>query len=89
MFIPRRLRGREAGRDGEFSVHGAVGDIATEEGRRALLEACPEPDILVTNNRGPRPGRLDEISDADLAEALDLHFAAPIHLMRAVMGGMV
>lgn len=80
---------KEAGRDGEFAVHGVVADIATEEGRRALLQACPAPDILVTNNRGPRPGRLDEISDADLAEALDLHFAAPIHLMRAVMGGMV
>lgn len=77
----------EVGRTGP--AHGVVGDIATPEGRAALVEACPEPDILVTNNRGPRPGRLDEITDEDLSEALGLHFSAPIHLLRAVMGGMV
>ncbi|BBB00329.1 putative dehydrogenase [Actinacidiphila reveromycinica] len=69
-------------------VHGVVGDLTTTGGRGALLEACPEPDILVTNNRGPRPGRLGELAEADLAEALDLHFSAPIHLLRAVVDGM-
>ena len=28
----------------------AVGDLNTEAGRKALLDSCPEPDILVTNN---------------------------------------
>ncbi|MEU6540968.1 SDR family oxidoreductase [Streptomyces sp. NPDC047000] len=74
---------------GRLAVHGVVGDLTTTEGRNALLEACPDPDILVTNNRGPRPGRLGEISDADLREALELHFAAPIHLLRVVIDGMV
>ncbi|MEO0392933.1 MAG: SDR family NAD(P)-dependent oxidoreductase, partial [Pseudomonadota bacterium] len=27
----------------------AVGDIATDEGQRAALEVCPEPDILINN----------------------------------------
>lgn len=72
-----------------LAAHGVVADLATAEGRNALLEACPEPDILITNNRGPRPGRLGEISEADLSEALELHFAAPIHLLRAVIDGMV
>ena len=31
-------------------------DINTDAGRRALIAACPEPDILVTNNEGPPPG---------------------------------
>lgn len=79
----------EVGASGRPAVHGVVGDLTTEEGRRALLEACPDPDILVTNNRGPRPGRLDEISEDDLTEALDLHFSAPIHLLRAVLDGMI
>src|SRR4029077_9092860 len=28
-------------------------DVATAEGQKALLAACPEPDILVNNNGGP------------------------------------
>ena len=32
-----------------------VADITTGAGRIALLEACPTPDILVTNNAGPPP----------------------------------
>src|SRR5262249_59202286 len=30
-----------------------VADVATAEGQKALLAACPEPDILVNNNAGP------------------------------------
>ena len=36
-------------------VTAIAADIATEEGRRALLAACPDPDILLTNNGGPSP----------------------------------
>ena len=28
-------------------------DVATADGQRKLLAACPEPDILVNNNAGP------------------------------------
>ena len=28
-------------------------DVATAEGQKALLAACPQPDILVNNNAGP------------------------------------
>jgi 3-oxoacyl-[acyl-carrier protein] reductase len=79
---------REVGDAAALPVHGVAGDLTTAQGRAALLAACPEPDILVTNNRGPRPGRLAELAEADLAEALDLHFSAPIHLLRAVVDGM-
>src|SRR5476651_1337692 len=30
-----------------------VGDVATPEGQKTLLAACPSPDILVNNNSGP------------------------------------
>jgi 3-oxoacyl-[acyl-carrier protein] reductase len=70
-------------------AHGVAADLTIGDGRRVLLQACPEPDILVTNNRGPRPGRLDQLTDADLAEALDLHFWAPLQLLRGVLDGMV
>ncbi|MCX6540923.1 MAG: SDR family NAD(P)-dependent oxidoreductase, partial [Actinobacteria bacterium] len=40
---------------GEISL--VVGDITLDDTRAALLQACPEPDIVVTNNGGPPPGR--------------------------------
>ncbi len=69
-------------------VRAVAADITTAAGRAELLAACPEPDILVTNNAGPRPGRLLDIGDDDLARALELHFWAPIGLVRSVVGGM-
>jgi 3-oxoacyl-[acyl-carrier protein] reductase len=63
-------------------------DITTAEGRAALLAACAEPDILVTNNAGPKPGTISEVTDDDLARALDLHYWGPISLVRSVLPGM-
>ena len=34
-------------------VTAIVADVGTPEGQKALLAACPEPDILVNNNGGP------------------------------------
>src|SRR5262245_19790210 len=39
------------------TVKAVAGDIALGTTREALLAVCPEPDILVTNNGGPMPGR--------------------------------
>lgn len=69
-------------------VVGVGADLITAEGRVRLLEACPAPDILVTNNRGPKPGTLAEVSDEDFELALDLHYRAPIRLVRSVIGAM-
>ena len=63
-------------------------DITTDAGRASLLSACPEPDIVVLNNRGPRPGSLGETTDADLQLALDLHFWTPIKILQLVVPGM-
>ncbi|TGD86300.1 SDR family oxidoreductase [Mycolicibacterium sp. CH28] len=69
-------------------VRAVAADIATAAGRESLLAACPSPDILVTNNAGPKPGAFTEIDDADLAVALDLHYFAPLGLVRGVLDGM-
>ncbi|MEX5669237.1 SDR family NAD(P)-dependent oxidoreductase, partial [Pseudomonas neuropathica] len=37
-----------------------VADLSTAAGRTTLLAACPVVDILVTNNGGPEPGRLED-----------------------------
>ena len=31
-------------------------DVTTEEGRKQILAACPNPDILINNAGGPPPG---------------------------------
>jgi 3-oxoacyl-[acyl-carrier protein] reductase len=70
------------------SVIGAAADITTADGRQTLLAAAPHVDILVTNNVGPKPGTIADITEEDLTEALRLHFHAPIALVKAVLPGM-
>ncbi len=43
-------------------------DVASPEGQKALLAACPEPDILVNNNAGP-PFR--DFRDLDRQKMID------------------
>ena len=84
----RALEAELADRDGGGRVSAVAADITTESGRAALLAACPEPDILITNNRGPTPGMLGEMTDELFDEALTLHYRAPMALVRAVLPGM-
>jgi 3-oxoacyl-[acyl-carrier protein] reductase len=66
-----------------------AGDIADEETQRALLAACPEPDILVNNNGGPPPGRFQDWGRDAWVAALDANMLAPLLMIRAVLDGMV
>lgn len=63
-------------------------DITTPDGRQALLAACPEPDILVNNNAGPAPGKLDDWTPDVWQNALQANMMAPIFLIQAVIEGM-
>ena len=71
------------------AIRPVAADITTADGRAALLAACPAPDILVTNNVGPKPGSIADVTEEDLARALELHYWTPILLLRAVLPGMV
>ena len=80
----RTLSGRHA-----VEVGSVVGDIGDAANREALLAACPTPDVLVTNNGGPPPGRFaDWDRDAWIA-ALDANMLAPLAMIRLVLDGMV
>jgi 3-oxoacyl-[acyl-carrier protein] reductase len=70
------------------AVTAAPGDIATEAGRAAALEACPDPDILVNNAGGPPPGDFRDWDREAWIAALDANMLAPIFLIRAVVDGM-
>lgn len=69
-------------------VQAVAGDIATEATRAGLLEACPEPDILVNNNGGPSPGRFGDWDRGDWLQALDANMLTPLEMIRLVMDGM-
>ncbi len=64
-------------------------DITTEDGRAGALRACPEPDILITNADGPRPGDFRDWTRADWIAAVDALMLTPIELIRATVDGMV
>ncbi|MCB0998031.1 MAG: SDR family oxidoreductase [Ilumatobacteraceae bacterium] len=66
-----------------------AGDVAEAETQVALLAACAEPDILVTNNGGPTPGRFADWGRDEWIAALDANMLAPLAMIRAVLDGMV
>jgi 3-oxoacyl-[acyl-carrier protein] reductase len=66
-----------------------AGDITTPEGRSAVLDACPEPDILINNAGGPPPGDFREWDEGDWISACNANMITPIMLIRAVVDGMI
>lgn len=71
------------------TVTAVAGDIALPATRAALLDACPAPDILVTNNGGPPPGAFGQWDRDDWIGAVDANLVAPLLLIRDVLDGMV
>src|SRR5947209_17139780 len=70
-------------------VTAVVGDIATEEGRRAALAACPAPDILVNNAGGPPTGDFREWDREVWLKALTANMLTPIELIKATVDQMI
>ncbi|MCA1323232.1 SDR family oxidoreductase [Herbaspirillum sp. alder98] len=71
------------------TIRTVVGDITTAEGRALALAACPQPDILVTNAGGPKPGDFREWSREDWIAAIDANMLTPIELIKATVDGMM
>lgn len=88
---PQRLEAAAAEIRSRFSVpvRAVAGDVTTQAGRAALIAACPEPDILVTNADGMPPGDFRAWSRDDWIAALDAMMLAPIELMKATVDGMM
>ncbi|HET7410978.1 MAG TPA: SDR family oxidoreductase [Paracoccaceae bacterium] len=63
-------------------------DVTTEEGRAALLAACPDPDILVNNAGGPPPGDFRDFHLDDWRRAVEGNMISPIALIHATVYGM-
>lgn len=69
-------------------VTAVAGDITEASTRDALLRACPEPDVLVTNNGGPPPGSFQKSGRTEWMYGLDANLLAHVEMINAVVGGM-
>ena len=70
------------------TVHEIAADVSTPDGQAELLEACPEPDILVNNNGGPPRRDFRELDRDAMLDGVVQNFVTPVELIRATMDGM-
>ena len=67
-----------------------VADHSTDEGRKRILTACPNPDILVHTCSPPTvTGDFLEIDNDEWQASLDTTLLGPVQFMKAVIPGMV
>lgn len=71
------------------SVKTIAADYNSDEGRAAILEACPDCDILVSNP-GVRqvPGNFEEWDKDEWLHWLNVHFLSSIQMIQGVVPGM-
>ena len=72
----------------DVTVTGVVADATTAEGRAALLDACPTPDILLLNGAGPSPAMFHTLTEEQWVETAQRSMIAPLMIVQAVLPGM-
>ncbi len=70
------------------NVTPVAGDVSAPDIQKALLEACPAPDILVNNNGGPPRRHYSELDRDAMIDGVIQNMITPLELISAVMGGM-
>jgi 3-oxoacyl-[acyl-carrier protein] reductase len=70
-------------------VYAVAANVATAEGQAALFAACPEPDILVTNNAGPPFRDFRELDRQKMIEGAIGNMVVPIELIQKAIDPMV
>jgi 3-oxoacyl-[acyl-carrier protein] reductase len=70
------------------SVEEVAGDVSAREVQKALLTACPAPDILVNNNGGPPPRDFRQLDRQAMLDGVTQNMITPIELVQAVIDGM-
>ena len=64
-------------------------DVSSHAGQDALLDACPQPDILVNNNGGPPLRDFRELNRDDIVKGVIQNMATPIELILRVLDHMI
>ena len=71
-------------------VRTVAADIVSDAGRAAVIEACPNPDILVNNCGGPPHGDDFREWDRDTwIAAMDDSMLTPVFFIQATVDGMI
>jgi len=78
------LRQQVPGADVSF----VVADLTSAEGRQAIMSQRPHVDILINNNAGPPPGKLDDWDEAALITAMGANMIPAVQLIRAYVPEM-
>src|SRR5499425_40302 len=65
-----------------------VADVATPEGQKALLAACPQPDILVNNNAGPPMRSFRELTRQQMIDGVIANMIVAVELIQKVIDPM-
>jgi len=79
----------EIAQAGGGAVTSVVADVTTDEGREALLAACPAPDILVNNAGGPPPGDFRDWRQQEWFDAVNANMYSAIDMIRRCLDGMI
>lgn len=73
---------------GASDVRWVAGDLTTAEGRATIVAACPDADILINNNAGPKPGTFQDWDHDRWLGAIEGNMLAPVFMIHALLPGM-
>jgi 3-oxoacyl-[acyl-carrier protein] reductase len=69
-------------------VTAVAADVATPQGQKALLAACPQPDILINNNAGPPMRDFRELTRQQMIDGVIANMIVAIELIQKVIEPM-
>jgi len=70
-------------------ITAVVADVATPDGQKLLLAACPQPDILINNNAGPPLRDFRELTRAQMLDGVTANMIVAIELIQKVIDPMM
>ncbi|HZD91477.1 MAG TPA: SDR family NAD(P)-dependent oxidoreductase, partial [Pseudolabrys sp.] len=69
-------------------ITAVAADVATPEGQKALLAACPAPDILINNNAGPPLRDFRTLTREQMVDGVIANMIVAIELIQKVIDPM-
>jgi 3-oxoacyl-[acyl-carrier protein] reductase len=79
---------KEIRRSTGVKVTPVAADINTSEGQAAVLAACPEPDILITNSGGPPFQDFRDLDRPAMLAGVIMNMLTPIEIIQKVIDSM-
>ena len=70
------------------TVTPVAADVGSRQGQEQILNACPDPDILINNNGGPPFKDFRELDRDAMLAGVTMNMVTPIELIQAVIDGM-